>query len=228
MQSRRTVVVSFAGALAAVPLLGAKGETPAPSAPAAPADAPPKPKLVPGKPPHLDYGEGVLVPCDKGAFLTLWEGQTFWLTFGFGTSPRSERAKGVAVHHAIGAMKYLLLTMAFAPERLKEVDGHGWRQKVEDPNNYVLGELELPGHPDMPMTDGFLGFGNADAMGMWGGGGGASIGPSSGMPGSGMGATTGMNSSAMLTKVNAFCSYVVKKKDLSLADVQSRAKEVQI
>jgi hypothetical protein len=221
MQTRRGLIVSMAGALTLV------GSASAETAENAASDEGPKPTVIPGKPPILDYGEGVKVPAGKGAFLTLWEGQTFWLTFGFGSAAVAERAKGEAVHHAIGAMKYLLLTLAFAPDRLQKVEGGGWRQKVEDPSSYVLGELELPGHPGLPLTDAFMGFGNADANLYLPGDSGAGIGPNSGMPGSGSG-ITGMNRSAMLTKLNAFCTYIVKKKDLSLADVRARAKLVQL
>ncbi len=219
MQTRRMVVVSLAGIAAAIGSASVAG---------AADDGLPKPKVLPGKPLILDYGEGVKVPCDKGAFLTLWEGSTFWLTFGVGISPQSERAKGLAVHHAVGAMRYLLLTLAFAPDRLKKVEGNGWRQKVENPSNYVLGELELPGHPGMPMTDAFMGFGNADQHNLAVVAGVGGFGGPNDMPGAYGSGPTDFNSAMMLNKVNAFCDYVVKKKDMSLADVRKRATNVQL
>jgi hypothetical protein len=185
----------------------------------------PSAKTIPGKPPYMDYGDGVKVPLSKGAFLTLWEGKTYWLTFGFGSAAVAERAKGLAVHRAIGAMKYLLLTLAFAPQRLVKVDGNGWRQQTEAPSSYVLGEIDLPGQPGLPSTDAAMGFGNSDANLFIPNGAGASIGPSSALPDP-TGSVTGMNNAAMLKGINAFCSYIVKKRDLSLDDVRSRAKHV--
>lgn len=185
----------------------------------------PKANLVPGKPPMLDYGSGVLVPCDKRAFVTLWETETFWLTFGFGTSPQPERAQAEARHRAFGAMKYLLLTLAFMPERLEKVPGNGWHQIEETPANYVLGEYELPGHYGPGMTDAFRGYGSSNQSNLGGVAGVSAIGPNSSIPetGSGMG---GYNPAMLLTKVNAFCTFFVYKRDVSLEDVRTRAKEV--
>lgn len=218
MLTRRAAVVSLAGITAAIGCA---------SISSAADDSLPKPKVLPGKPLILDYGEGVEVPCDKGAFLTLWEGNTFWLTFGVGISSQKARAKGLAVHHATGAMRYLLLTLAFAPDRLKKVTGNGWRQRVQSPASYVIGELVLPGHPGMPMTDSFMGFGSADQHNLAGVAGAGSFGGPGSMPGA-YDVGPEFNSAMMLSKVNAFCSYVVKKKDLSLADVRKRAKDVQL
>lgn len=217
MQTRRTVMATLAGTVA----LGG-----APLAWAADDDLPAA-KTIAGKPPYMDFGDGVKVPLSKGAFLTLWESPTYWMTFGFGSAAVAERAQGLAVHHAIGAMRYLLLTLAFAPDRLQKVDGNGWRQIVEAPANYVVGELELPGRPGAPVTDSAMGFGNADANLFIANGAGPSLGPSSTLPDPG-GSFTGMNRSAMLKGLNAFCSYVVKKKDLSLEDVRIHAKLVQM
>jgi len=217
MQTRRMVIATLAGAAAigGVPLAFAAD------------DDLPTAKTIAGKPPYMDFGDGVKVPLSKGAFLTLWEAPTYWLTFGFGSAAVGERAQSLAVHHAIGAMRYLLLTLAFTPDRLQKVDGSGWRQKVEAPANYVFGELDLPGKPGRPVTDSALGFGNADANLFINNGSGPGIGPSSGMPDPG-GSFTGMNSATMFKGLNAFCSYVVKKKDLSLEDVRTRAKLVQL
>jgi hypothetical protein len=217
MQTRRRMMTSLAGAalVAGTARAAFAAESDMPTA-----------KSVPGKPPYLDFGDGVKVPLSKGAFLTLWEGPTYWMTFGFGSAAVGERAQGLAVHHAIGAMRFLLLTLAFAPDHLQKIDGNGWKQKVEDPVNYVFGELELPGRPGMPVTDAAMGFGNADANLFIGGGTSLGIGPSSSTDPSS--AFTGMNRAAMLKGLNAFCSYVVKKKELSLDDVRARAKYVHI
>jgi hypothetical protein len=217
MQTRRTAIASFAGAVFAISDMSALAAE----------DGLPTAETKPGKPPYMDYGDGVKVPLSKGAFLTLWEGPNYWLTFGFGTAAVAERAKDLALHHAIGAMRYLLLTLAFAPDRLTKVDGNGWRQKDEAPTHYVVGELDLPGHPGLPATDAALGFGNADAQLFLSTGGGASIGPSGGMS-EPSGHITGFNSAAMLKGINAFCSYIVKKSDLSLEDVRTRAQKVMM
>lgn len=226
METRRSILISFLGAAAMAG--SASAATPPPvEVPGQPGkDGLPQPVVLPGTPPVLDYGSGVKVPADKHAFLTLWEADSFWLTFGFGAAPRSDQAKSLAVHHAEGAMKYLLLTLAFAPDRLTQGDGHGWHQKVEDPQQYVVGDLDLPGTYSLPLTDAGGRFGSTDQSNLGGVTGTGSIGQSSSMPGAeGMG---GFNPAMMLGKMNAFCAYVVKKSDLSLDDVRKRAKNVDV
>lgn len=213
MQTRRKAIVSMIGALAFVG--NAKADDP----------GLPKATILPGKPPLLDFGEGLKVPCDKSAFLTLWEGQTFWLTFGFASSSLNEVAKKHAVVRAVTAMRTLLLTLAFTPARLKSVDGHGWRQKEDKSFNYVIGELDLPGRASKALDDVFLGGGNVDSSSFWGdatltGPGALNSTQSGGMEMD----TNGILPSLTLATVNAFCCYVVMKKDLSLDDVRHRAK----
>lgn len=190
----------------------------------------PKATVVKGKPPYLDFNDGVKVPCTKAAFLTLWDGPGYWLTFGFGSAGIADAAHSRAVYHAEGAMRYLLLTLAFAPDRLDLVEGHGWRQKVEKPENYVMGDLALPGRPSRALDDIFLGRGSANASVFWGqpdvGG---MVATAPGGPGGGPDlSTSGMIPSMTAISVNAFCCYVVRKKDLSLADVRQRAKILKI
>ena len=107
--------------------------------------------MIPGGPSILDYGDGVRVPCNKTAFFTLWESSTFWLTFGFGISPSLDATAAQAGTQAGGVMKFLLLKLAFAPERLIKVDGNGWRKKDPNARDFVLGELQLPGSPGKPV-----------------------------------------------------------------------------
>jgi hypothetical protein len=219
MQTRRTIVVSMLGAVTFAGIAGVA------DAASSGDDDLPKAVVIKGKPPILDFGDGLRVPCDKGAFLTLWESPTFWLTFGFGTASISDIAKSRAVYHAIGAMRYLLLTLAFAPQRLKSADGHGWRQKEEMASNYVMGDLEVPGRPSRALDDLFLGRGNVDATFFWGDtnvGGYAAVNP--GQAGGPEVGATGMMPSLRVANVNAFCCYVVMKKDLSLDDVRNRAR----
>ncbi|GAA0581585.1 hypothetical protein [Rhizomicrobium electricum] len=213
MHTRRSAIAGLAG----VTLVAA-----APASFAAD-DGLPSAKTVAGKPPYMDYGDGVKVPLSKGAFATLWEGPNYWLTFGFGSASVGDRAKELASHRAAGAMRYLLLTLAFAPDRLEKVPGNGWRQKVETPANYVIGELDLPGRPGVPATDAAMGFGNADANLFVTAGGGPGIGPGTSDT---AGTFSGMNRAAMLKGINAFCSYIIMKKDLSLNDVRARARQV--
>ncbi|MDE2112022.1 MAG: hypothetical protein KGJ79_12835 [Alphaproteobacteria bacterium] len=213
MENRRTVVFSFAGALAGLTGVSAASQAIPPSAAAADA---PKATVIPGKPPVLDFGGGLKVPCSKAAFLTLWEGETFWLTFGAGRSSYSLRANGEAVQYASAAMKLLLMTLAFTPERLARVDGDGWRLKVQDVRNYVRGDIKLPGKPFWPMTDAGMGFGDSDNPD-------ALPPPTPGTPG-GSGAPFDMAGS--IRQVDAFAAYVVNKQDASLNWVRAHAKVV--
>ncbi len=217
MQTRRKVIISGLGALATVGCAEAAD------------DDLPKATVIGGKPPILDFGDGLQVPCDKSAFLTLWESPTYWLTFGFGTAGLRDVAQHEAVYHATGAMRYLLLTLAFAPQRLESVGGHGWRQKVEEPYNYVMGDLDLPGRASKPLDDVFLGRGNVNADAFWNdpSAGGVTMAAPTG-PGGPQVGTPIAPPSISARSVNAFCCYVVKKKDLSLDDVRLRAKVLKI
>ncbi|MDE2264540.1 MAG: hypothetical protein KGL29_01455 [Alphaproteobacteria bacterium] len=211
MQNRRTVVLSLAGALAGLRRAASASEaTPASQAP----PGTPKATVIPGTPPILDFGGGVRVPCSKAAFLTLWEGETYWLTFGAGRSSYALQANGQAVKFAGAAMQLLLLTLAFAPDRLRRVDGGGWRLKVQDVKNYVTGAIALPGKPFWPTTDANMGFGNADTFS-------APPTPPAGGRGAGMPFDP---ASGMSNKVDAFAAYEVQKKDASLEWVRAHAK----
>jgi hypothetical protein len=217
MLTRRAIVVSIIGAFVVSGVADAAD------------DDLPKANVISGKPPILDFGDGLRVPCDKSAFLTLWESPDYWLTFGFGTAALREIAQRRAVYHASGAMRYLLLTLAFAPERLQSVGGHGWRQKEEKPSNYVMGDLDLPGRASKALGDVFLGRGNVSTDAFWGNptvGGTVAITPTG--PGGAEFGPSGMPPSMSLANVNAFCCYVTQKKDLSLADVRQRAKILKI
>jgi hypothetical protein len=217
MQTRRSVI-ALLGAVAAFGSARAEGD-----------ENLPKATVIAGKPPYLDFGEGVKVPCSKDAFLTLWEGSSYWITFGYGSAALTEISQRRAAVRARGAMRYLLLTLAFAPDRLVQNEGHGWRQKVEKPENYVVGELELPGRPSRALDDVFLGRGSVEASPFWG------LPDAGGMT---YAAPTGPGSSPLVTSaqlptmsaatINAFCCYIVMKKDLSLADVRTRAKVLKI
>lgn len=189
----------------------------------------PKASVIKGSPPILDFGEGLLVPCDKTAFLTLWEAKDFWLTFGFASEGIYDVARLHARHRAKGAMRYLLLTLAFAPDRLESVGGHGWRQKHESPNNYVLGELDVPGQFSKTFDDAYLGNGQADLSGFWGEPSGAGFGTAAPVMGSTPQADmSGSTPPSSTASVNAFCCFVTQKSQLSLKDVRERALVLKI
>lgn len=212
MRNRRTVVFSLAGMLAAAAAMRAGRAAEATPASEASPDTP-KATVIPGKPPVLDFGGGVRVPCSKDAFLTLWEGKTYWLTFGAGRSHYALQAQGQSVKYAKSAMKLLLMTLAVAPDRLERVDGGGWRLITADIKDFVKGDVDLPGNPFWPNNDAFLGFGSADA-------------PVLGTLGFGTPADSGskaMDLPGSWLYVDAFCAYVVFKKDVSLDWVRAHA-----
>lgn len=212
MSNRRTVVFSLVGALAAASVMRAsRAATATPVSEAPPYT--PKATVIPGKPPVLDFGDGVRVPCNKEAFLTLWEGKTYWLTFGAGRAHYSDQAQGQAVKYASAAMKLLLMTLAFGPDRLEHVDGDGWRLKSRNIKDFVRGAVVLPGNPFWPNTDAFVGFGTTDAPAL------GSLG--FGTLGS-MGAS-GFDITGSWIYVDAFAAYVVFKKDVTLDYVRSHA-----
>jgi hypothetical protein len=113
------------------------------------------PKLVRGRPDRLDFGDGLVVPMDRRAFGTLWEGQDRWITYARGVSGDRLRAMGEAQEAAQVAMKTLMLTLAFRPERMERVEGSGWRPISKDARDLVYGDLVLPGKPLLPVTEGF-------------------------------------------------------------------------
>jgi hypothetical protein len=183
----------------------------------APPDTP-KATVIDGKPPILDFGDGVRVPCDKSAFLTLWEGPKYWLTLGAGRSHYSEQAQGQAVKYAKAAMQLLLMTLAFSLGRLEHVDGGGWRLKSKDIKDFVKGVVDLPGNPFWPGTDAFMGFGLSDA-------------PSLGSLGFGTLSSSGITGGTDLLTgssiyIDAFSAYVVFKRDVTLAWVRSHSQLV--
>jgi hypothetical protein len=185
----------------------------------APPDTP-KATVIAGKPPILDFGDGVRVPCDKSAFLTLWEGPKYWLTFGAGRAHYAEQAQGQSVKYAKAAMKLLLLTRAFAPDRLAPVEGGGLRLRSRNINDFVKGDVNLPGNPFWPGTDAFMGFGSADAPGLGSLGFGVQ-GPSG--PAGGMDLLTGSS-----LYVDAFSAYVVFKRDVTLDWVRTHAQVLPV
>lgn len=217
MQTRRGVVASVAGAFA---LLGC-----GPSAWAEGNDEP-SAKLTSDKPPLLDYGGDLKVPCTKDAFFTLWEGGTFWLTFGFGISPSVDIAKIRATKQAVGVMKFMLLTLAFAPQRLVKSDSSGWRKKDPAAHDFVLGELDLPVHPSKSMSDAFLGLGNTEISPFWNWGNNGA--PFESSSRNNMPAQSGPPSNLRPSDQHAFSSQIVMKKDLSLDDVRKRASILQL
>ncbi len=218
MEDRRRVLAAMAA------ILGTTTATRAWAAPDAPGDDTPKATAIPGSPPVLDFGEGLKVPLSKAAFLTLWEGKAFWITYGYGRSTYALQANGKAVKFAVGSMKLLLLTLAFAPDRLDHVDGCGWRLKSPEAKNYVLGDVDLPGKPFFPVTDANLGFGSADSSVLAGSADARQ--QSLSLPGAAPAGSSGpsLDMTGTFTKVDAFTAFIVKKKDVDLAYVRANAK----
>jgi len=81
------------------------------------------PNMIKGNPPQLDFGGGLLIPMDGSIFKALWEGEDRWITYGHALSRQQVRAMGQAEDAAVGKMKLMLLTLAFAPERLERFAG---------------------------------------------------------------------------------------------------------
>ncbi|EJL29350.1 hypothetical protein PMI01_03360 [Caulobacter sp. AP07] len=119
------------------------------------------PNMIKGDPPKLDFGGGLIIPMNASIFRTLWEGEDRWITYGRALSQQKVRAMGQAETAAIGSMKLMLLTQAFAPERLERFETCGWRLKSGDTKDLVLGDIDLPGRPVMPTTDEVSGQGAA-------------------------------------------------------------------
>ncbi len=212
MSNRRDVVFPRVGTLAVASVMRASRASTATPVSQAPPDTP-KATAIPGKPPILDFGDGVRVPCNEEAFLTLWEGKTYWLTFGAGRAHYSEQAQGQSVKYASAAMKLLLMTLALTPNRLERVDGGGWRLKSRNIEDFVRGDVVLPGNPFWPNNDAFMGFGSSDA-------------PALGSLGFGaLGSSGVVGGSDLLTGswiyVDAFSAYVVFKRDVTLDWVRS-------
>ena len=109
--------------------------------------------MIKGNPPKLDFGGGLIIPMDDTIFKTLWEGEDRWLTYGVAFARQETRAMEQAEIAATGTMKLMLLTQAFAPERLVRFQTCGWRSKTGDAKDLVLGDIALPGRPVMPTTD---------------------------------------------------------------------------
>lgn len=114
-----------------------------------------QPEMIPGTPPRLDFGGGLVVPMDRRIFGVLWEGQDRWITYGRGVAGNRLRAMAEAQEAAATSMKILMLTLAFRPERMERVEGSGWRPISNDTADLVYGELKLPGKPLLPVTEGF-------------------------------------------------------------------------
>lgn len=189
-------------------------------------DDSPKATVIKGTPTVLDFGDGLKIPCDKSAFLTLFEGKMFWLTLGAGRSDYPERAQGMAVLYALSAMKLLLMTLALAPDRMVQTDG-GWRLKQQRMENYVLGDIKLPGKPYWPINDtqlfGANDMGTTNMPNVSDLGGGKGSGPSQGNGAQPQGAGAGLWAPSDLNKIDAYTSYIVMKRDADLAYVRANA-----
>lgn len=111
------------------------------------------PDMIKGNPPKLDFGGGFVIPMDGRIFKALWEGEDRWITYAHALSRQQVRAMARAEDAAVGKMKLMLLTLAFAPERLERFEGRGWALKSGNANDLVKGDIALPGRPVTPTVD---------------------------------------------------------------------------
>lgn len=111
------------------------------------------PNMIKGDPPKLDFGKGLLIPMNKAIFKTLWEGEDRWITYAHALADQQVLAMGRAEDAAVGTMKFMLLTLAFAPERLERFEGCGWKLRSGNLADLVRGEIALPGRPVHPAVD---------------------------------------------------------------------------
>ncbi len=123
----------------------------------------PRPRLIRGRPAKVDFGHGLLIPMSRDAFHVLWEGDDRWITYGHGFGRYEARAMEQAEVAAEGTMKLMLITLAYAPQRLRRVTGGGWRLKSGNVADLVKGDIWLPGRPLLPTID-RLGFNPDDAQ----------------------------------------------------------------
>ena len=97
---------------------------------------------------------------------------------------------------------YKRQTLANAPERLEQVDGHGWRSRSGKISDLVMGEVSLPGQPVRPANGIYL------DKGIFGG----------------LGTSITADNTADIQSYQRYVAataYVVKKADLSLEDVRA-------
>jgi hypothetical protein len=195
MVERRAFILSLTG-VALAPAL-AHAATPKPKRERSIAGDGPKPTVIKGTPPQMDFGDGLRVPLDRSAFVTLWEDSGRWITFGLGLGRIEGESNAKADKAASLTMQIMLLTLANAPERLERVDGGGWRPRSGKLHDLVMGEVPLPGQPVRPAGGSFV---NTDLFSGLGGGVPADI--------------------QTYQRFIAATAYVVKKADLSLDDVR--------
>ena len=162
----------------------------------------PKPSLIKGQPPKMDFGDGLQVPLDRDAFVTLWEDSGRWITFGLGLGRAESDSNAKADKAASLTMQIMLLTLVYAPERLERVNGGGWRPRSGKLRDLVMGDVPLPGQPVRPAGGAYM-----DNR--------LFAGPSANAP-----ADVASDIQAYQRFVAA-TAYVVKKADLSLADVRA-------
>jgi len=123
-----------------------------------------RPRLIAGDPPHIDFGHGLVVPASLDVLHTLWEGDDRFLAFGRAASVSDVRASAQAELAAIGTMKLMLLTLAFAPDRLTRFNACGWRSASGSVQDLIQGDVSLPGRPYHPRLEEYGGTASAEDM----------------------------------------------------------------
>jgi hypothetical protein len=155
------------------------------------------PDMIKGDPPRLDFGKGLLIPMNGSIFKTLWEGEDRWITYAHALATQQVRAMGRAEDAAVGTMKFMLLTLAFAPDRLERFEGSGWKLRSGNIDDLVRGEIALPGRPVHPAVD---------------------------EVGDPAGGATPEGESMGASAFHAITGYMVMKKDASLEYVKQKAR----
>jgi hypothetical protein len=155
------------------------------------------PDMIKGDPPRLDFGKGLLIPMNGSIFKTLWEGEDRWITYAHALATQQVRAMGSAEDAAVGTMKFMLLTLAFAPDRLERFEGSGWKLRSGNIDDLVRGEIALPGRPVHPAVD---------------------------EVGDPAGGATPEGESMGASAFHAITGYMVMKKDASLEYVKQKAR----
>lgn len=112
-----------------------------------------RPRLIPGDPAHIDFGHGLVLPATNALWSTLWEGDDRYLTFGRASSIADIRARAQAELAAEGTMRLMLITLAFAPQRLARFENCGWRSASGSVHDLVMGEVRLPGRSYLPEVE---------------------------------------------------------------------------
>lgn len=100
------------------------------------------PKIRRGLLPKYDFGGGLIIPVNDDRFGALWEGPDRWVAYGEAVDVDQAAATKAAMAAAVDTLVTLILTQAFAPDRLQPYQKSGW--KLHGSAQPVWGEIDLP------------------------------------------------------------------------------------